>query len=68
MRKEMPLVSFSVESDTQKHGKDCEETYTFFVIFLLICAAARPFSDCGCLVPASVREVSKLPRPPEDSA
>lgn len=45
MRKEMPLVSFSVESDTQKHGKDCEETHTFFVIFLLIRAAARPFSD-----------------------
>lgn len=48
----MPLVSFSMESDTQKHGKDCRETHTFlyfFVIFLLICGAARPFPDSVAL-------------------
>lgn len=44
MRKEMPLVSFSVESDRQKHGKECGETH-FFMVFPLICGAARPFSD-----------------------
>lgn len=29
MRKEMPLVSFSVESDRQKHGKEYGETHIF---------------------------------------
>lgn len=39
MRKEVPLVSFSVESDSQKDGKVCGETHIFcgFPAYLWCC-------------------------------